>query len=277
MNLAYNIDGDKINQAVQFIKKKTNLKGSTAIVLGTGLGGAIENFHVILEILYSEIPHAPISTVQGHQGKLLLVKNEKKYVWILSGRMHIYEGYTASQSTFMIHVLAALGVTDIYITNAVGSVNPHYEEGEIIIINDHINFFPDHPLRGLNDENRGPRFPDMSTTYCPKLHSKIFNSALNFNMRLKSGVYFGWPGPSLETPAEYKMIHILGADVVGMSSIPEVIVARYYGINVCMLSVVSNVCYPKEKIKPTTIESVIKIMNEASTNVGNILISALKD
>jgi purine-nucleoside phosphorylase len=276
MNLKQNVNGQEVESAVQYINNRCDQQATTALVLGTGLGKSIDSFNTIVEIPYSDIPFSPISTVEGHSGKLILANNNGKNIWVLSGRMHIYEGYTASQSTFMIHVLAGLGVVDIYITNAVGGVNPHYSEGEIILINDHINFFPDNPLRGLNDDSRGPRFTDMSTAYCPNMLSKIYTAALQHNIKLKTGVYFGWPGPTLETPAEYRMIHIIGADVVGMSSIPEVIVARYYEMKVCMLSVVSNVCFPKEKIKLTTIDSVIKVMNQSALIVGKILSSVLQ-
>jgi purine-nucleoside phosphorylase len=144
------------------------------------------------------------------------------------------------------------------------------------LIEDHINLFPDHPLRGINDENYGPRFPDMSSAYSVSLRKLIHKSAYEQQIPLQHGVYFGWPGPSLETPAEYRMIHRMGGDVVGMSSIPEVLVARYYNMNVCMISVVSNVCFPREKIKETTVQEVIEVMNHSATTVGNLLLSVLK-
>ncbi len=276
MELKQNFNSLEVDEAVNYVDNRIdNEKALDALVLGTGLGNSIESFSIIGEIPYQDIPFAPMSTVQSHTGKIILANNGKKNIWILSGRMHMYEGYSASQSTFLIHVLAGLGVKNLFITNAVGGVNPHYQEGEIVLINDHINFFPDHPLRGINEESRGPRFPDMSVPYSEVLSKKVMDATKKLSIPIKQGVYFGWPGPSLETPAEYKMINIIGADVVGMSSIPEVIVGKYYDMDVCMLSVVSNVCYPKDRIKFTTLDSVIKIMNAKAQDLGKILYEAL--
>ena len=272
MELKQNFNGLEVDEAVKYVQNVLeNIVVNAALVLGTGLGGSIQNFTILKQIPYGDIPFAPISTVQSHSGKLLLASNGKVNFIILSGRMHMYEGYSASESTFLIHVLAGLGIKNLYITNAVGGVNPHYEEGEIVLINDHINFFPDHPLRGVNDESRGPRFPDMSIAYSASLGEKIKKAAISQNINIKEGIYFGWPGPSLETPAEYNMIRIIGADVVGMSSIPEVIIGRYYDMEVCMISIVSNVCFPKDRIKNTTIDSVINIMNSRALDLGKVL------
>ena len=273
--LKNNFDVEKVTEASKYIANYFEEKPVQAIILGTGLAQAIEDVNIVKSLCYSEIPFSPISTVESHKGKIHLAIINDHLTWLLSGRFHYYEGYSASESTFMIHVLAGLGVKKIFITNAVGGVNPHFSEGDLVLIEDHINFFPDHPLRGKNDESYGPRFPDMSVAYDTDLSQQLINSANELKIDLKKGIYFGWPGPSLETPAEYRMIYRMGGDVVGMSGVPEVLVARYYGIRVCMISVVSNVCFPKEKIKETTINDVIRVVSNSAIRVGMLLSKVL--
>jgi purine-nucleoside phosphorylase len=273
--LLNNIDLPTINEAVNFLRAYFPDMPKRALILGTGLANSMAQAKLIKEVNYHLIPNAPISTVESHKGSLILARFEGEPFWILSGRLHTYEGYTAAESVFFIHVLYQLGVKELFITNAVGGVNPHFEEGDLVVIEDHINFFPDHPLRGKNDDKIGPRFPDMSVPYNANLIQHIKEAGKKVSVNLKKGVYFGWPGPSLETPAEYKMIHVIGGDVVGMSSIHEVVTARYYDIDVCMLSVVSNTCFPKSKIKLTTLDDIIKIMDKASSKLGILLQNTL--
>lgn len=266
-----NIDIEKVLVAADFINNRLRRSVSKAVVLGTGLTKAIASFEITDAIHYKEIPHTPVSTVEGHSGSLICCKVNDEYILILSGRFHMYEGYSAKDTTFLIHVLHQLGIKDLIITNAVGGVNPHYHEGDFILIEDHINFFFDNPLRGSNHNALGVRFPDMSQPYSSELADKLYMCAERKNIILKSGIYFGWAGPSLETAAEYKMIYRLGGDVVGMSSLPEVITANYYNMNVAMISVVSNVCFPKGRLRSTTIDDVIKVMNNSAISLGDLI------
>jgi len=275
INLKNNFNPLEIEEAVSYLYNYFTEKPGKAVILGTGLGPVMEGVKTIKSLPYQEIPFSPVSTVVSHQGKISLAQINDELFWILAGRFHYYEGYTASQSAFMIHVLAGLGVKNLFITNAAGGVNPHFKEGELVVIEDHINLFPDHPLRGKNDESFGPRFPDMSVAYDPKMRSKIIDVSKELGISMQKGVYVGLPGPSLETPAEYRMIHILGGDVVGMSGIPEVLVARYYKVNICMISVVSNVCFPKERITETTVEEVIQIVNNSARDLGRVILKVL--
>lgn len=231
-----------------------------AIITGTGLSDIYQEIKQPIEIAYMEIPHFPVGTIETHQNKLIFGQLEGKQVLLLIGRFHYYEGKTMEQITFPIRVLQQLEVNKILFTNASGGLNEAYEAGEIIMVNDHINLMPENPLRGPNDQRLGMRFPDMSTVYDLKMREIIKSSS----PQIKEGVYVCWQGPSLETPAEYRFLHRSGADLVGMSTVPEVIVARHSGISVMVLSIVTNVCYPPEKIKPTTIEEVIAVARQST-------------
>lgn len=264
---------DRIDVATLFIKSKIGeCHAKFGIVLGTGLGGFTDHLTDAIQINYSEIPYFVSSSVESHKGCLIYGKSNGQHVVVLSGRMHYYEGYTAKEITFPIRVLKALGIEQVIITNASGGVNPHFNEGEIVIITDHINFLPDHPLRGKNDDRLGLRFPDMMEAYCQKSIQRLVSIAVQKSITTKTGVYLALQGPSLETPAEYKMANIMGADLVGMSSVPEVIVARHCEMSVLAISIVSNLCYPKSAISKTTLEEVIQVVGKSSDNV-NILIA----
>lgn len=266
------VDLDQLKESTSFVKSRFAQSAKTAIVLGTGLGSLEQDFTLVESIKYKEIPHMPSSTTESHKGALILVQKDDGFYILVSGRFHIYEGYSASESTYMIHLLHAIGVENLIITNAVGGVNPHYEEGELVMITDHINLFPDHPLRGKNHEALGPKFPDMSIAYDLGLRALASEEAKSMGLKLMEGIYFGWAGPSLETPAEYKMIHVLGADVVGMSTVPEVIVANYYGMKVLCFSVVSNVCFPPGRIKFTTVEDVISVVTKSAGKLNQLIL-----
>lgn len=248
---------DKIQESKTYIERILIPEAKIAVVLGTGLGDFAQSLTDIIEIPYSEIPHFPVSTVASHQGKLVFGYKSGVPVVVMAGRFHYYEGYSAAEITFPIRVLKALGVEKMILTNAAGGINPHFNEGDIVQVTDHINLMPEHPLRGFNDERLGLRFPDMLQAYDAEMILSFGKIADNLGLSLKQGVYLGLQGPSLETPAEYKMARIMGADILGMSTIPEVIVSKHAGIKVAVFSIVSNVCFPKSAITETTVEAVI--------------------
>lgn len=253
---------DKIQESKTYIERILIPKAKIAVVLGTGLGDFAQTLTDILEIPYSEIPHFPVSTVASHKGKLVFGYKSGVPVVVMAGRFHYYEGYSAAEITFPIRVLKALGVEKMILTNAAGGINPHFNEGDIVQVTDHINLMPEHPLRGFNDERLGLRFPDMLQAYDAEMIFSFGKIADNLGLSLKQGVYLALQGPSLETPAEYKMARIMGADILGMSTIPEVIVAKHAGIKVAVFSIVSNVCFPESAITETTVEAVIAtVMN----------------
>lgn len=260
-----------LEETKNFLLERWPAHFDTAIILGTGLGSLEEEFKVLDQLSYGQIPHVPKSTTESHKGSLLRISKDGSEFLMLSGRWHYYEGYSAAESTYMIHVLYALGIRNLIITNAVGGVNPHFNQGDVLVISDHINLFPEHPLRGKNHNHLGPKFPDMSEAYDQNLIRLAKEIADKKSVSLHEGIYFGWPGPSLETPAEYRMIHRLGADVVGMSTIPEVLVANYYQMKVLCFSVVSNVCYPKERIRFTTVEEVIEVVNSSAEKLNQLI------
>lgn len=248
---------DQIQEAIAFIRRKTNFQAQTAIVLGTGLGNLTDDIQVVAEIAYPDIPHFAQSTVQSHKGRLIFGYLGAHPVVVMAGRFHWYEGWSMEQVTFPIRVLKFLGVQQLFITNVSGGVNPHLRAGDLVVVKDHINLLPDNPLRGPNDERLGPRFPDMLHTYDEILREKALKIAQEHQIRAIEGVYSALPGPNLETPAEYTMLRTLGSDCTGMSSIPEVLVARHMSLPVLMISLVSNVAYPRSAIRETTVEDVI--------------------
>lgn len=251
-----------IQEAVSFIQSKTALQPRFGIVLGTGLGGLSDEIEVTTELAYQDIPHFPLSTVQSHKGKLILGHLDGIPVVAMAGRFHYYEGYSMKQVTFPIRVLKFLGIEHILISNVSGSTNAAFEAGDIVFVKDHINLQPENPLRGENDERLGPRFPDMLKTYDESINKIGIALAQQKGYRVHEGVYLALQGPNLETPAEYNFIHTIGADLVGMSTVPEVIVARHMGLPVNVISVVSNKCFPVEEITETTVEEVIQMAQE---------------
>ncbi len=267
---------DQILESVAYISDKiTGPFPETVIVTGTGLASITDEVNTILEIPYEDIPHFPSSTVKSHTGRLYISSIDGKQVAILAGRWHYYEGYTTKELTLPIRVMRALGVEQVIFTNVAGSVNESFNAGDLIVVTDHINFMPDHPLRGANDDRLGVRFPDMLHTYDKGMQDLVHRVASSLDITTKSGIYFALQGPSLETPAEYNMIHRLGADLVGMSTVPEVIVARHGGMKVAAISIVSNVCYPPERLTETTIDEVIEVANLASKKLNKVLVSVV--
>ncbi len=262
---------DKAQESATWIIQKTQFSASKAIVLGTGMHQFTHGMEVICAVPYADIPHFPASTVKSHEGQLICALIHDFPVYILSGRFHYYEGYSARELTFPVRVLNALGVQHLIMTNAAGGINPHYKEGDLVLIRDHINLMPDHPLRGPDDPRLGIRFPDMMRAYDPEINSVFQNLAKKEHITLHSGVYLGLQGPSLETPAEYRMAHMLGADVLGMSTIPEVIVARHANMKVTVFSIVSNVCFPASVLTETTLDEIIEVVQQASAKLSRLL------
>lgn len=257
----------QIQQAIQYIETQTTFQPQFGIILGTGLGRLIDDIKIECEIPYQDIPHFPISTVASHQGKLVFGTLDNVPVVAMAGRFHYYEGYSMKQVTFPVRVMKFLGIERLFISNAAGSVNENIHQGDIVFIKDHINMQPENPLRGANDERLGVRFPDMLKTYDRDLNNKALDIAKVNNITAHEGVYLGLQGPNLETPAEYVFMHRIGADVIGMSTIPEVLVARHSSLPVFVVSVVSNQAYPPEIIRETTLEEVVAVVEAVTPKV----------
>ncbi|MBQ3538703.1 MAG: purine-nucleoside phosphorylase [Bacteroidaceae bacterium] len=230
---------EKIKQTAEYLKARMTTNPETAIILGTGLGSLVNEITDKYEIKYEDIPNFPLSTVEGHSGKLIFGKLGDKEIMAMQGRFHYYEGYSMKEVTFPVRVMRELGIKTLFVSNAAGGMNPDFVIGDLMIITDHINMFPEHPLRGKNIEY-GPRFPDMSKTYSPELIAMAKDIAAEKGIRVVEGVYLGTQGPTFETPAEYVMFHRMGGDAVGMSTVPEVIVARHCGIRVFGISVITD-------------------------------------
>lgn len=229
----------KIQETAEFLKGKMTTTPETAIILGTGLGSLVNEITDKYEIEYKDIPNFPLSTVEGHSGKLIFGKLGNKEIMAMQGRFHFYEGYSMKEVTFPVRVMRELGIKTLFVSNAAGGMNPDFLIGDLMIINDHINFFPEHPLRGKNIPY-GDRFPDMSAAYDKSLIAMAKEVAAEKGIRVVEGVYLGTQGPTFETPAEYRMFHRMGGDAVGMSTVPEVIVARHCGIRVFGISVITD-------------------------------------
>jgi len=229
----------KIQETASWLKGKMTTSPKTAIILGTGLGQLASEITDKIEIPYTEIPNFPVSTVEGHSGKLIFGKLGGIDIMAMQGRFHFYEGYSMKEVTFPVRVMYELGIKTLFVSNAAGGMNPQFKIGDLMIITDHINFFPEHPLRGKNFPT-GPRFPDMHETYDKKLIQLAADIAFEKKIRITYGVYLGLQGPTFETPAEYKMFHLMGADAVGMSTVPEVIVAHHCGIRTFGVSVITD-------------------------------------
>lgn len=231
---------EKINRTADYIRANVKDIPKTAIILGTGLGALVDHIEDKQFIPYSQIPNFPVSTVEGHSGNLIFGNLAGKRVIAMQGRFHYYEGYDMKEVTFPVRVFKALGVETLYVSNAAGGMNSEFEVGDIMTISDHINLFPENPLRGKNYNELGPRFPAMTTAYSPRLKKLANEIAAEKGIRLKEGVYVGTPGPTFETPAEYEYFRIIGGDAVGMSTVPEVIVANHAGMEVYGISVITD-------------------------------------
>ena len=239
---------EKIQETASFLKERMTSKPETAIILGSGLGHLADEIEVETEIAYSEIPNMPVSTVEGHSGKMLFGKLGGKEILAMQGRFHYYEGYSMKEVTFPVRVMYELGIKNLFVSNAAGGMNPAFHVGDLLVLNDHINMFPEHPLRGKNFPT-GPRFPSMHQAYDPEFIKIVEEAAEKLGVKIFKGVYLGTQGPTFETPAEYRMFRGMGADAVGMSTVPEVIVAVHCGIRVFGISVITDLGGFDEAVK----------------------------
>jgi purine-nucleoside phosphorylase len=253
---------DRIQAAAEVVRARSTLVPEVGIVLGTGLGGLVREIAVESEVPYQSIPGFPLSTVESHAGRLLMGRLGGRPVVAMQGRFHRYEGYDLQQVTFPIRVMYALGARILVVSNACGGMNPLWAPGDLVLLSDHINLLGDNPLVGANDERLGERFPDMSAPYDPALRSLARAVALELGITLREGVYAAVPGPNLETRAEYRMLRTMGADVVGMSTVPEVIVARHQGMRTLGISIVTDQCLP-DALEPADIGRIIETAGRA--------------
>ncbi|RMD48059.1 MAG: purine-nucleoside phosphorylase [Ignavibacteria bacterium] len=261
---------ERINETLEVIKKVTGKTYPVGIILGTGLGGLVEEIEIEHTIDYQDLPHFPLSTVESHKGKLIFGKLGGKDVVAMQGRFHYYEGYSMQQITYPVRVMKFLGVETLLVSNACGGMNPQFSQGDIMLITDHINLLGDNPLIGPNEDELGPRFPDMSEPYSTELIKLAEQIALDNKIKVQKGVYVAVPGPNLETRAEYRFLRTIGADVVGMSTIPENIVANHMGMKVLGISIVTDECFP-DSLKPVNVEEIIATAMNAEPKMTLIM------
>ncbi len=253
----------RINETKDYLFSKTNVRPKIGIILGTGLGDLASYVDAKDVFSYKDIPHFPYSTAPSHKGELVFGTLEGKEAVVMEGRFHFYEGWSLDQITYPIRVMKAIGVENLLISNAAGGLNPLFTHGDIMLITDHINFMGVNPLIGPNDDELGDRFPDMSQPYSMPLINIAQDAALDEKIPVKKGVYIGVTGPNLETAAEYRFFRLIGADAVGMSTVPEVIVAVHSKLNVLAFSVITDMCLP-DALKPANVEEIIAVANQAS-------------
>jgi purine-nucleoside phosphorylase len=263
---------DRVETAAGAVRDHTALQPDVAIILGTGLGGLVQEIEVDTSIRYQEIPGFPLSTVESHAGRLLLGRLGTRAVVAMQGRFHRYEGYSLAEVTFPVRVLHALGAKTLVVSNACGGMNPLWAPGDLVLLSDHINLLGDNPLVGGNDDRLGPRFPDMSAPYDPELRALARSVALEIGVVLREGVYVAVPGPSLETRAEYRMLRMMGADVVGMSTVPEVIVAIHAGMRALGISIITDQCLP-DALEPADIGRIIATATQAEPSLTRLISS----
>jgi purine-nucleoside phosphorylase len=269
---------EKIQATVAFINEKTNgFKPELGIILGTGLGGLVHEIEAEYILPYETIINFPVSTVEGHSGKLIFGKLGGKNVVAMQGRFHFYEGYGMGEVVFPVRVMKFLGIQNLFLSNASGGVNPTFEVGDLMLITDHINLFPAHPLNGKNDERFGPRFPDMSEAYDHQLLAKAKTTAAKLDIHLQEGVYVGLTGPTFETPAEYKYVRIIGGDTVGMSTVPEVIAARHMNLPCFAISVITDLGVPGKIIEVSheEVQKVAKVAEKKMTLLMKTMIAEM--
>jgi purine-nucleoside phosphorylase len=264
-----------IEETLEFIRIKTDFRPKIGIILGTGLGGLVKEIKKEVVINYESIPHFPVSTVESHQGKLIFGTLAGKKIVAMQGRFHMYEDYNLKQVTFPVRVMKFLGVENIIVSNAAGALNPLFSKGDVMIMSDHINLLGDNPLIGPNDDDLGPRFPDMSEAYSKELIALAEQAALDLKIRVQKGVYVAMQGPNLETKAEYRFLRTIGADAVGMSTIPEVIVAVHMGMKVLGFSILTDECFP-DALKPASLEEILKVAMKAEPKMTAIMKEVVK-
>jgi len=262
---------DKIKQTTTFIEKAVSLKPEVGIILGSGLGGLVDKINVQYSLDYKDIPNFPVSTVEGHKGKLIFGELGGKKVVAMQGRFHFYEGYPMEEVTFPVRIMKYLGIKFLIVSNAAGGINSNFKQGDLMLITDHINFFPHNPLLGKHYPEFGARFPDMSKTYDKALVAKAKEIASANGISVQTGVYIGSSGPTLETPAEYNFFRIIGADATGMSTVPEIIVAHQMGIRCFGISIITNVTKPSLPDGETTHEEVQNVAGIAEPKMTLII------
>ncbi len=265
-----------LNETLEVIRKKTDKDYGIGIILGTGLGGLAKEMEVEFEFDYSKLPHFALSTVESHHGKLLFGKIEGQDVVVMQGRFHFYEGYSMHEITYPVRVMKMLGVKFLLVSNAGGGMNPLFNLGDLMIIEDHINLLGDNPLIGKNENLLGPRFPDMSEPYNHALIEIAEKAALDNKIKIHKGVYVAVPGPSLETRAEYRFLRATGADVVGMSTVPENIAANHMGMKVLGISIITDVCFP-DALEPIDVTKIIATANSAEPKMTTIFKKVIKE
>jgi purine-nucleoside phosphorylase len=266
---------EQIKSTVNFLQQKGFTHADIGIVLGTGLGELIQYVKVKYTIAYEDIPNFSLSTVEFHKGNLIYGSIGNTNIIAMQGRFHYYEGYSLQQITFPVRVMKELGVSYLLLSNAAGGINLNFKKGDLVLIEDHINLLPDNPLRGLNDADYGTRFPDMSEPYDKFLCSQLLAHSSRRNIDLKKGVYASVMGPNLETKAEYRYLKMIGADMVGMSTVPEVIVANQVGLRCAAVSVITDECDP-DNLKPVNIEEIIEVAGKADKKLSTLFVEAIK-
>lgn len=264
----------KRDQSVDFLRSKTDFQPDYLLILGTGLGQLAEEIDTVLTVEYDQIPNFPVSTVESHKGRLIFGELGGKKVVAMQGRFHYYEGYSMQQIAFPVRVAKALGAHTLFVSNACGGLNPNFRRGDIMLIKDHINFLGDNPLIGPNDEDLGPRFPDMSEPYTERLIDTAETVALDLSLKMHQGVYLAISGPMMETKAEYRYMRQLGADVVGMSTVPEVIAAVHMGMDVLGISVITDECFP-DALEAVSLDDVLEAAGMAEPKMTQIIIEVL--
>lgn len=267
---------EKLNESVSHIKKRLETIPQIGIILGTGLGNLSSQIEDRIEIEYNQIPHFPISTAIGHKGVLVLGKIGGQNVIAMEGRFHYYEGYSMQEVTYPVRVMKALGAQTLIVSNAAGGMNPDYKSGDLMIITDHINLMGDNPLIGSNDESLGPRFPDMIEPYGIELVKLAEAAAKQLKIRIHKGVYVGVAGPNLETRAEYRFLRNIGADAVGMSTVPEVIVGVHMGMKILGISCITDECVP-ETLKPLDIEKVLAVAKKSEPVLSKLVMEVIRN
>ncbi len=267
---------ENLKETVEFIRKEVDFQPEIGIVLGTGLGGLVDVIEEVGTIKYEKIPHFPVSTVKGHAGQLMFGYINGKKVVAMQGRFHFYEGYKIQDLAIPIRTMHLLGVKTLLLSNAAGGMNPNFKVGDVMLINDHINMMGVNPLIGKNDDEFGPRFPDMSAVYDKELIEKADAIAQKQGLKVQRGVYMAVTGPTFETPAEYKFMHILGADAVGMSTVPEAIVARHAGMKCFAISIITDLGV-EGIVEEVSHEEVLKVANAAESKMTGIISELIKD
>lgn len=265
----------KISKTTAVIRQKTTIRPTVGIILGTGLGALVKEIKGKKNIPYDDLPNFPVSTVKSHENKMVFGTIGRKSVVAMQGRFHFYEGYSMQDVTFPVRIMKALGIKTLIVSNAAGGMNPQFRAGDLMAITDHINLMGDNPLRGPNNDRLGPRFPDMCEPYDGKLIELLEKVGLEERIPVKRGVYVAVAGPNLETRAEYRFLRFIGADAVGMSTVPEVIVAVHAGLKVLGISCITDECLP-DALKPANIEMILKVAAEAEPKLGKLISKTIK-